>query len=131
MSTATMVEPTGVPPRMEIKIPSKAQNTERIAEQIVTALKFLKTRMAERAGKITSAEISSEPTRFIARTIITAMIMAINKLVKQNRHTVSPPSRSAKLWLILLFRYSFFVPKNTDPPICRIWLAYFTAAAIS
>ena len=32
------------------------------------------------AGKIISAEISSEPTRFIARTIITATTTAISRL---------------------------------------------------
>lgn len=41
MSTATMVEPTGVPARMEIRMPSAAQQTERTAAQIVTARKFL------------------------------------------------------------------------------------------
>ena len=44
---------------------------ESIAEQTVTLRKLLKTRIAERAGKITSAEISKDPTRFIANTIIT------------------------------------------------------------
>ena len=39
-------------------------------------------RMADSAGKITSAEISSEPTRFIASTITTAMMMAISRLYR-------------------------------------------------
>ena len=34
----------------------------------------------DKAGKITSAEISSEPTRFMARTMITATISAIRRL---------------------------------------------------
>jgi hypothetical protein len=79
-STATMVEPTGVFPRMEIAIPRTAHTTDRMAEQMVTDLKLLYTLMLESAGKITSAEISREPTRFIARTIITAIITAIKKL---------------------------------------------------
>ena len=66
MSTATIVEPTGVEHTIEIKIPEAAQKTERQAEQIVTDLKLLNTLIAESAGKITRAEISSEPTRFIA-----------------------------------------------------------------
>ena len=61
-------------------MPSTAHITDRIAEKIVTERKFLKIRMAESAGKITRAEISSEPTRFMAKTMMTAMITAINKL---------------------------------------------------
>ena len=56
------------------------QTTETAAEQIVTERKLLKTLIAERAGKITRAEIKREPTRFIARTIITAIIIAITRL---------------------------------------------------
>ena len=37
-------------------------------------------RMAASAGKITSAEIKSDPTRFIARTMITAITTAIRRL---------------------------------------------------
>ena len=80
ISTATIVEPTGVPSSTEIIIPKNAQTTEKTAEQIVTDLKLLKILIAESAGKITKAEIRSEPTKFIARTIITAITTAINKL---------------------------------------------------
>ena len=76
ISTATIVEPTGVPATMEIRIPRAAQITDTITEHTVTALKLLNTRMADRAGNITSAEIRSEPTRFIASTMITAMTTA-------------------------------------------------------
>ena len=79
-SAATIVEPTGVPARIEIKRPAIEQTTETAAEQIVTERKLLKTLIAERAGKITRAEIKREPTRFIARTIITAIIIAITRL---------------------------------------------------
>lgn len=79
-SAATIVEPTGVPARIEIKSPETEHTTLTHAEQIVTDLKLLKTRIAERAGKITRAEIRSEPTRFIASTIITAIITAIARL---------------------------------------------------
>lgn len=80
MSTATIVLPTGVSPIIDIKSPAKEQKTEITAEQTVTDLKLLKILMALSAGKITSAEIKSEPTRFIARTIIIAMIMAMTRL---------------------------------------------------
>ena len=79
-STATMVEPTGVPERIDMIIPKNAHITERTAEQIVTALKFLNILMDDKAGNITNADISNDPTRFMARTIITAMTMAINRL---------------------------------------------------
>lgn len=75
-----MVDPTGVPASMDIIIPNNAQNTDMKAEHMVTALKLLNNLIAQRAGKITSADIKSEPTRFIASTIITAIIMAIIRL---------------------------------------------------
>lgn len=79
-SAATIVLPTGVPARMEIKRPATEQKTETTAEQRVTERKLLNTRIAERAGKITRAEIKSEPTRFIASTMITAIMIAITRL---------------------------------------------------
>lgn len=36
----TMVLPTGVPYKIEIKIPEQAQNTETITDEIITALKL-------------------------------------------------------------------------------------------
>ena len=80
ISTATIVDPTGVPPRMETRMPASAQNTDNIAEQTVTALKLLKILMANNAGKMTKAETSREPTRFMASTTITATTTAINRL---------------------------------------------------
>ena len=75
-----MVEPTGVPARMEIRIPSSAQSIDEIAEKIVTLLKFLRMLIAESAGKITNADINSDPTRFMASTMITAITVAISRL---------------------------------------------------
>lgn len=75
-----MVEPTGVPTRIEMMIPRKAHITERTAEKTVTALKLLKSLMADKAGKITKAEMSSDPTRFIASTMITATTTATRRL---------------------------------------------------
>ena len=80
MSTATIVEPTGVPARMEIRIPAVALSTDITAALTVTERKDLKSLIADSAGKITSAEIRSEPTRFIASTMITAITTAINRL---------------------------------------------------
>ena len=79
-SVATIVLPTGVPAKIETKSPKTEHATETAAEQIVTDLKLLNTRIAERAGKITSAEIKREPTRFIASTIIIAIIIAMIRL---------------------------------------------------
>ena len=80
MSTATIVEPTGVLQRMEMRIPSSAQVTERTAEHKVTPRKLLNRRIALMAGKMIRAEISRDPTRFIASTMITAMTTAISRL---------------------------------------------------
>ena len=67
--TATMVDPTGVSATMAISMPKTAQITETTAAQIVTDRKLLYTRMADKAGKIIRAEISRDPTRFMARTM--------------------------------------------------------------
>ena len=80
ISATTIVEPTGVENSMETTIPTNEQHTEIMAEYITTPLKFLITLIAESAGKITNAEIKREPTKFIAKTIITAVIIAISKL---------------------------------------------------
>ena len=80
MSIATIVEPTGVPARIEIIMPTNVQMTDKQTEHITTERKLLNILMAESAGKIISAEIRSEPTRFIARTTITAIIIAIIRL---------------------------------------------------
>ena len=77
---ATIVAPVGVDNNTERIIPEAAQITEMLAEQIVTLLKLLKIRIAESAGKIISAETSSDPTRFIASTIMIAVIIAIIRL---------------------------------------------------
>ena len=65
---------------MDARMPISAQKTERTAAQIVTLRKFLNIRIADSAGKITSAEISREPTRFMASTMITATTTAISRL---------------------------------------------------
>ena len=77
ISTATIAAPTGASNIIDRNIPVSAQITDTIAEQTVTDLKLLNTRIADSAGNITSAEIKSEPTSFIPTTIITAIITAI------------------------------------------------------
>ena len=54
-----MVEPTGVENKIERIIPTAAQITEINAEHRMTPRKLLNTRIADRAGKIINAEISS------------------------------------------------------------------------
>ncbi len=80
ISTSIIVAPTGVPAKIERIIPKKAHKTEIIPEQIITPLKLLKTRIAESAGNITSADTKSEPTKFIAITITMAIILASKML---------------------------------------------------
>ena len=75
-----MVEPTGADITIETTMPKNEHSTEITAEHNTTPLKLLMILIAERAGNITRAEISSEPTRFIPNTIITAIITAIRRL---------------------------------------------------
>ena len=79
-SAVTIVAPTGVEHNIESIIPVPAHNTDIIAEHIVTLRKLLNILIAESAGNIISADISSEPTRFIAITMIIAVIIAISRL---------------------------------------------------
>lgn len=76
----TIVEPTGDPRRIDVVSPIKAHITEIIADPIVTDLKVLKILIEEITGKTMSADTRSDPTRFIARTITIAVIVAIKKL---------------------------------------------------
>ena len=91
MSMATIVEPTGVPARIATRIPTSEQMTEMIAAATVTEKKLLNTRIAESAGNTTNAETSNAPTRFIARTMMTAMMMAMRRL---NEVTFTPVARA-------------------------------------
>ena len=61
-------------------MPSAAQHTETAAEQIITPRKLRKTRMADKAGKMIRAEVSRAPTRFMASTMMTAVITAMIRL---------------------------------------------------
>ena len=78
-------------------MPSSVHITDSTAEHIVTDLKLLNTRIAESAGKMTSAEISSEPTRFIASTIITAITTASIRLYSEALTPVALAKSSSKV----------------------------------
>ena len=80
-SVATMVEPTGVLARIEMMIPARAQIMLSTAANSVTERNERNRRIAARAGKMISAEISREPTRFMASTMMTAVITAITRLM--------------------------------------------------
>ena len=66
--------------KIEVTIPTREQKTDKTTEHTVTDLKLLNRHIADSDGKTISAEIKREPTRFIARTIITATITAIKRL---------------------------------------------------
>ena len=74
------MEPTGVPANIATRIPIAVQNIENITEQMITDLKLLNRRIADKAGNIISAVVKSEPTKFIARTITSAVTIAISIL---------------------------------------------------
>ncbi len=86
ISATIIVAPTGVLSRMEDKIPNRAQHTEMIPELMITDLKLLNTRILDRAGKMISADTSSAPTRFIAITTTTPIIVA-NKMLNSSVFT--------------------------------------------
>ena len=77
ISTATIVQPTGVAVIIEIAIPVIEHIPDNIAEHIVTNLNVLNILIADKAGKIIRAEISNEPTKVIAKTITTAIFIEI------------------------------------------------------
>lgn len=98
-----MVDPTGVPARMEVRIPAAAQNTERTAAQKVTARKLLNNLMADMAGKITRAEISKDPTRFMAITMTTAVTTARIRLYTLALVQVAEAKLSSKVTAKILW----------------------------
>lgn len=59
-----------------MSIPVAAHMMENITENIITDLKLLYKHIADNAGNMISAEISSDPTRFMARTIVIAVTIA-------------------------------------------------------
>ena len=82
---------------MEMMIPLAAQNSEMTTEQMITLLKLLKTLIADSAGKIISADMSSEPTNFMAMTMMTAMTMAMRRLYISARTPVAFAKLSSKV----------------------------------
>lgn len=80
MSAATIVEPTGVENKTDATIPTAAQMIDIRVEHRITPLKFPTTRIADNAGNIINAEIKSDPTKFMANTIIIAVMTAIKRL---------------------------------------------------
>ena len=80
MSAATTVQPTGGDKIIDADIPIAVQIIENAAEHMTTFLKLLNMRIAEIAGKTISADVSREPARFIARTMMTAHTIEIAAL---------------------------------------------------
>ena len=80
MLTITTLAPVGVAYTYEITTPIKKQSIEITAEQMVTLLNVLKTRMELRAGKIIRLEISRAPIIRIPSTIVRAVKKAISIL---------------------------------------------------
>ena len=92
-----MVEPTGVPSRIARRSPIDAQKSDIITEQTITLLKLLNTLIAESAGNIISADIRSEPTKFMANTMMTAITTAISRLYRSERMPVAFAKLSSKV----------------------------------
>ena len=97
ISIITIVEPTGVPAIIEIKMPEAAPITENTQEKIVTCLKLLNTSIEEIAGKMIRAEIKREPTRFMARTMIMAITVAITTFKRRVFVPLAKANSSSKV----------------------------------
>ena len=82
MSTATIVEPTGVDATTVINKPRITVMIEMMTESMITPLKLFITFMLISVGKIISADIRSEPTSFIDTTITTPIIRLIKILYR-------------------------------------------------
>ena len=78
MFATTIVAPTGVEHIIDKSMPTNAQITEITADTITTPRKLYIKRIAESVGKIINADINKDPTNFIPKTIITAIIMAVS-----------------------------------------------------
>lgn len=114
ISAATIVGPTGALVSTAIIIPAKAHTTEITAEEIITLRKLPNILIADKAGHIISADMRSEPTRFIASTIITAVITAIMRLYTDARVPVAQANVSSNVTENILL-YS-----SKNAPITRI-----------
>ena len=97
MYIVTIVEPTGVDANIDMIIPDTAPSTDNAAAYIITDLKLFIIRIADNAGNTSNAVISSEPTRFIANTIITAVITAIIRLYKPAFYPIERVKFSSKV----------------------------------
>ena len=93
--TSVGIDAGEVPARIEIRIPAVAPSTDITAALIVTERKDLNSLIAESAGKITSAEISSDNTGWILILMISSnnriipTAAAINSLVGSAANTAS------------------------------------------
>ena len=75
-----MLAPAGAEKANETPIPITKHTTERMAAQMVTFLKLLKIRIAEREGNTTKLEIIIAPISRIPTTIVSAVKMAMRAL---------------------------------------------------
>ena len=79
-SAATTVGPMAVAKMMDSTVPERAEIAAMTTAETVTLLKLLKSLIADRAGKMISADARSAPKRFIARTTVTAVMTAMRVL---------------------------------------------------
>lgn len=80
MSAATTVQPTGEDKIIDADIPIAVQIIENTAEPYDNLFKAFKYAHCRNCGKTISADVSREPARFIARTIMTAHTIEIAAL---------------------------------------------------
>ena len=95
--TTTTVAPTGVENSMDRLMPITDAATAMTAEAMMTFLKLENRRMAVNDGKTIRADVRRAPTRFMANTIIIAVITAISRLYSSEFMPVAYAKVSSKV----------------------------------
>ena len=70
-----------MPIKIDVIIPIKAQAIERMLDTTMVFLKLLTKNLAQSVGKIIKAVISSDPTKYIERTMVNDVIIDIKKFI--------------------------------------------------
>lgn len=93
----TTLAPGEVPKIKEAVSPKKKQTNAKMADEIITLLKLMNTRMELNAGKIINEEMSMVPMTRIPRTMVIAVSRATSILKKPTLTPVALAKFSSKV----------------------------------
>lgn len=80
VSTATIVQPTGVPYTIATPKPVIEPMTDNDTDKTIKPLKLFDSRIADNVGSTISADTSNAPTRCVARTITVSVKSTVSTL---------------------------------------------------